>query len=538
MSLHYKKDGSLDMRYSSSKAAMSSGLSGGYSSMSSGLHYKKDGTPDMRYNSSRAATTSVSHVTRPSSSSQLHYKKDGTLDMRYGSSRNIMDNYASRGILSGHRIPSDIPVTRNGLPDMRTAAAKQWVKEQAESCRNDIPSWIPKTKDGSPDTSKAVTQEYFRWKGGSSASCIQDQRLVYYCEKLKDLLFRKCVKDALDEDVEMPQYKLLPETREIQYQLSGRSMRNSSGQHDEYDLRSQISESVPLIHYTDLNINKNKELGKGGFGVVYEGRWKNQTVAVKELYLNRFTRQEQTSFIKEIKIMSILGEHPNLVSLYGYILEPPCLVMELVELGSLSYLLHYCGDPKIEAKITDGRIKKRLIIGTILGMIQLHTVGVVHGDLKPPNVLVTNDYTAKITDFGLATFRGKISSSIASSVLTDDGAIVCGTAAYMAPERLNTSIPPDYSSDVYSFAVLLNEVIQEEEPYTGQYQNFAARGPFGAVNHARLGNRPRIKSQTPTVLRELIQKYWHRDHRTRPSFEQIFKDIQPRHIVFPNSVQL
>lgn len=112
----------------------------------------------------------------------LHYKKNGTSDMRYNSSRDTMGNYSSRGTSSGHRIPSNILVTRNGIPDMRTAVAKQWVKEQAESGRNDIPSWIPKTKDGSPDTSKAVTQEYFRWKAGSSINCVADQRLAYYCQ--------------------------------------------------------------------------------------------------------------------------------------------------------------------------------------------------------------------------------------------------------------------------------------------------------------------------------------------------------------------
>lgn len=126
------------------------------------------------------------------------------------------------------------------------------------------------------------------------------------------------MEDALNADVEMPQYELLPETIEVQRQLSSRSMRNSGIQDDGYDIRSQISESVPLLNYTDLKINPDDQLGKGGFGIVYEGRWNNQTIAVKQLYLNKFTRQEKISFVKEIKIMSTLGEYPNLVSLYGY----------------------------------------------------------------------------------------------------------------------------------------------------------------------------------------------------------------------------
>jgi serine/threonine protein kinase len=99
-------------------------------------------------------------------------------------------------------------------------------------------------------------------------------------------------------------------------------------------------------------------------------------------------RKEKISFVKEIEIMSNLGEHRNFVYLYGYTLEPSCLVMEYVQLGSLSYLLHYCEDSQIEAKITDGRIKKKISLGILLGMIQLHLVYIVHGDLKPQNIFI------------------------------------------------------------------------------------------------------------------------------------------------------
>jgi predicted Ser/Thr protein kinase len=572
--LHYKKDGTLDMRYSSSRVAAPSAQFNHTSRppSSSGLHYKKDGTLDMRFSSSKnaASSTQSTHVSRPPSSSGLHYKKDGTLDMRYASSKNAMTSYRSGSTFSDHGIPKNIPVTKAGMPDMRTTAAKEWVKEQAQSGMEDIPSWIPRTKDGSLDTSKAITQEYLKWNNTPSANYDPNQRLAYYFQKLEDMLFRRLVEDAREDDVEMPQYEMLPETPEIQRQLSSRPMRSSIRQDDdeipqyemsperpesqrqfssrmmrssirqddEYDIRSQISESVPVIDYKDLNINPDDKLGQGSFGIVYKGIWNHRTVAVKQLHLNKLTRQEKNSFVKEIRIMSKLGKHPNLVYLYGYTSEPPCLVMEYVELGSLSYLLHYCEDSKIEAKITDGRIKKKLILGIVLGMNQLHATNIVHGDLKPQNVLVAKDYTAKVTDFGFATLRGKTSSSIASSVTSDDGSAVCGTAGYMAPELLNNSNPPEYSSDVYSFGVMLNEVIQEEEPYSDQFRNFLGRGPFAAVNYARLGNRPSIHSRTPIFLKNFIKKCWNHDPRSRPSFQQIFNDLRPSHVKFPNSFEL
>ncbi|CAF3781527.1 unnamed protein product [Rotaria sp. Silwood1] len=347
---------------------------------------------------------------------------------------------------------------------------------------------------------------------------------------------RNCGRQYDDEPYE---YDISPETSASRSQYSSRTMRSTIRQDDEYDMRSEISETIPVINYRDLNINPDDKLGQGSFGIVYKATWNDQIVAVKQLHLNKLTRQEKKSFVKEIRIMSTLGKHPNLVDLYGYTLEPPCLVMEYVELGSLSYLLHYCEDPQIEAKITDGRIKKKLILGIVLGMIQLHNVYIVHGDLKPQNVLVSEDYTAKVTDFGFAILRGKTSSSIASSVTSDDGdALVCGTAGYMAPELINSSTPPDYSSDVYSFGVMLNEIIQEEEPYADQFRNFLGRGPFAAVNYARLGNRPRISSRTPPFLKNFIEKCWHRDPRSRPTFQQIFNDLQPSHSKFPDSFEL
>ncbi|CAF0926831.1 unnamed protein product [Rotaria sp. Silwood1] len=540
--LHYKKDGTLDMRYSSSKIAASSAQSNHTNRppISSGLHYKKDGTLDMRYSSSKAAASSAqsSYTNRPPSSSGLHYKKDGSLDMRYSSSKNAMTNYKSGCAFSDHGIPENIPLTKAGIPDMRTAAAKEWVREQAQNGMEDIPSWIPRTKDGSLDVSKPITQEYLKWKDTPSTNYDPDQRLAYYYQKLENLFFRALVESAREADVEIPEYEILPETEEIQREFCSPTSRYFNRQDDDYDIPSQISESVQAIDYHDLNIDRDDKLGQGSFGVVYKATWNNQTVAVKELHLQKLTRREKRSFVKEITIMSTLGEHPNLVYLYGYTLEPLCLVMEYVELGSLNYLLHYCEDAEIEARITDGRIKKKLILGTVLGMIQLHAVNIVHGDLKPQNVLVSKDYTAKVTDFGLATLRGKTSSSIASSLMPEDGLAVCGTAGYMAPELLNSSKSPEYSSDIYSFGVMFNEVIQEEEPYTDQFLNFLGRGPFAAANYTRLGNRPRINSKTPNFLKSLIERCWHAEPQRRPSFEQIFKDLKPSHVKFPNSFEL
>ncbi|CAF1411603.1 unnamed protein product [Didymodactylos carnosus] len=576
MSYHYKKDGSLDMRYSSSRDAVASGYSsssysgysGGYSGYSdsssrnyssgfnnsSDLHYKKDGSLDLRFSSSKQA---VSTVTRPSSG--IHLKKDGTLDMRYNSSKevaNISNNvqkmnlqpklsdklhYKTDGSLdmgykSSNGIPEHIPVTKIGIPDMRTKDAREWVKNQACTSTGQCPSWIPRTKDGSIDITKAITQEYLKWNNRITVDYHPNQRMEYYNRKLENELFRDLVRRARQEYVETtPQYTILPDSQKIQTYLSSSTM-NSNIQDN--DISSQIPNTIPMIDYKQLKIKTEDEIGHGSFGTVFKGTLNGKTVAIKKLHLQQLTRHEKNSFVKELKIMAYLGEHPTLVCLYGYTTDPPCIIMEYVELGSLSHLLHYNENQEIEAKMTDGRIKKKLTIEIVLGMIQLHTVNIVHGDLKPQNVLVSKDYTAKLTDFGLATLRGKTSSSIASTAIQDANTAVCGTAAYMAPELLSSSKPSELSSDAFSFGIMLNEVIQEEEPYSDQYRNFHGKGPYAAVLHAKSGNRPIINSRTPANLRSLIERCWSADPRMRPSFQQISTDLQSSTMAFPNPFQL
>jgi len=113
---------------------------------------------------------------------------------------------------------------------------------------------------------------------------------------------------------------------------------------------------------------------------------------------------------------------------------------------------------------------------------------------------------------------------------------VAGTAGYMAPELLDSTKPPDYSSDVFSFGVILNEVICEEEPYFDQYANFAGRGPFGAANYAKQGKRPTVSQKTPPAVKSLIERCWAAEPRSRPTFEELLSAIVPSAFIIPNSI--
>ena len=86
-----------------------------------------------------------------------------------------------------------------------------------------------------------------------------------------------------------------------------------------------------------------------------------------------------------MNVLAKLGKHDNLITLHGYRIKPPAIVMEYVELGNLQYLLHECDDEKIEANMYDVRIKKKIAFGIACGLKQMHLFEMVHGDIKSAN---------------------------------------------------------------------------------------------------------------------------------------------------------
>jgi predicted Ser/Thr protein kinase len=556
-SLHYTKSGALDMRYNSSHAAVAAAQSSSAAWVSSSspyappssseLHYTKSGALDMRYSSSRAAVAQAAAAMPPPApgSSGLHLKKDGTPDMRYKSSRdfvNRMENLELKSSNTGksaattraptraHGVPRDIPVTKSGAPDLRTSRAKEWVQQQARNWHptESLPAWVPCLKDGSPDMSKAAARQFI---GASPALTQSDRRDNYYEEKcLRDRLFEQMMEQQRLEEVEVVREPVpVQATEQLRAAFADVVEEKDDGGLMPTSNVMQIDYAKDLVIDTDV-----EPLGHGGFGTVYRGKWNGQDVAIKKLHASKLTKKDRKMFVRETLILGVLGDHPNVVQLHGYTLTPLSLVMEFVPKGSLGYLLHYCEDPEVEAKMTDGRVKLNILLGITYGMIQLHACRVTHGDLKPQNVLITDEFHAKIADFGLATFRAKAASTTSSHMLSgstgeddtdaDFEGIAGGTAAYMAPELLDPNEVANEKTDVYSFGVLMNEVLQEEEPYQQNLRQFVGKGPFASVLFAKAGNRPVIRDEKVTPeLKRLIEHCWSQKPADRPTFSQVGK---------------
>jgi serine/threonine protein kinase/tetratricopeptide (TPR) repeat protein len=199
-------------------------------------------------------------------------------------------------------------------------------------------------------------------------------------------------------------------------------------------------------------------LGRGGMGVVYRARHLklNRTVALKMLLSGAYADlHELARFQRESEAIAGLS-HPNIVQVHdvGELDGQPYFTMEFIEGQSLAEAL--AGMPRPALLAAE-------FVSTLARAVQVaHTGGIIHRDLKPANVLLTNDGTPKITDFGLAR---RLESD---ADLTMSGARI-GTPSYMAPEQaagMTSLIGP--SADIYALGAILYEMLTGRPPFRAE----------------------------------------------------------------------
>lgn len=206
-----------------------------------------------------------------------------------------------------------------------------------------------------------------------------------------------------------------------------------------------------LVKATD-NFKAEYFLGEGGFGKVYKGKLEDpdQIVAIKQLDPDGL--QGIREFVVEVLTLG-MADHPNLVKLIGYCAEGEqrLLVYEYMPLGSLEDHLH---DHRPNRKRLDWNTRMKIAAGAARGLEYLHdkmNPPVIYRDLKGSNILLGEDYHAKLSDFGLAKV-GPIGDK------THVSTRVMGTYGYCAPDYAMTG-QLTFKSDIYSFGVVLLELI-------------------------------------------------------------------------------
>ena len=241
----------------------------------------------------------------------------------------------------------------------------------------------------------------------------------------------------------------------------------------------------------------HRRIGGGAMGATYLAAWEGVAVAVKVACSGV---AGMAGWRAEVAALTRL-RHPNIVRCLGAAAAPPtyCLVLEYCDGGDVRQALN---------RPTPRNFFWSVAEGVATGMAYLHRKGILHLDLKCANLLLDSGGVVRITDFGLATSgEGRAA-----------GTVEVGTFRWMAPEVVRREAYST-SADVYSFAMVLVELITHEVPFA----TWEARQAAAAVAYHNV--RPTLPEVTPPALVDLLTRCWRQTAAHRPSFADVVQQL-------------
>jgi len=300
------------------------------------------------------------------------------------------------------------------------------------------------------------------------------------------------------------------------------------------------------LKYSELTIEK--QIGVGGFAVVYKGTYHGETIAIKQLHVGQDQDPEESvspegpesvpdlskkstdmdsvstedytkafnEFRKEAFMLTdIVDEH--CVRMKGVCFKPFCLVTEFVPCGDLYSLCH-----KRPLKEISWPLRLRIALDMAKGMNFMHSLRppIIHNDLKSPNVLLSSldpeaPVVAKISDFGLSMRMSKMYTRLVDNPV------------WIAPEIMRGQTY-DSKADVYAFGVMLWEMLER--------RGFFEEIVFNSELERRVmaGERPVIENDTLPEYEKLIRACWDNDPLRRPPFDNVIDLLEQLIVAFKN----
>lgn len=222
------------------------------------------------------------------------------------------------------------------------------------------------------------------------------------------------------------------------------------------DLDSLTKYGVEIVPYKELILKE--ELGRGGYGRVHRGIFRNNTVAVKIVNDRGYNDKVVRDFLKEIECL-VKIRHDRFLMLQAICLEGPlCMVTELAKGGNLSDAL--------EKGLIDADEKPLISLQIAQGMSFIHskTPPIIHRDLKPQNILLDRYKQVKIGDLGLSRC---VAGTAANTMRLESTELFAGTVRYMAPEHFDDNPVITRGTDVWAFGCIVSQIFSGKVPWHG-----------------------------------------------------------------------
>lgn len=299
-----------------------------------------------------------------------------------------------------------------------------------------------------------------------------------------------------------------------------------------------------------------QNIGIGGYAVVHLAKMKKdgQLVAVKELKVSKLTPRRLEFLRREIAALS-MSNHSNLLSLTGVTVTPPfCIVTPYISNASLYDLIHpeiakmnpilsmtspdssdkvpelieYINSQKKEVELSFDDQTNRCnnlsfsLLEIARGLEYIHAIGIIHRDIKPLNILIDYDGRSVISDFGLSRFEAPCMS----------GDI--GTVQWMAPEMLKEDCDYDSSIDIYSFAMIIFEILSGTVPFNGVRKVQVAWKLLYEDARPILPENV-IKNNEAKNLISLMKKCWDTNPKNRPTSGELVEILSSGDYLVPGT---